>query len=117
MVIGLVNFVWSFFFLWLCPDSPVEAKFLTDREKAVVIEKVSQNSMGIKDKTFKKYQIVEAVSDITVWLLVFGGLGCGVINGGSSNFQSALIKGFGFSGLNATALQLQSGRASGRERV
>ncbi|CAK7898101.1 allantoate permease [[Candida] anglica] len=109
MVIGLLNFTWAFFFLWLCPDSPERAKFLTDREKAVVIEKVSHNNMGIKDKQFKKYQMFESLCDISVWMMAFVGLGCGVVNGGSSNFSSTLIKGFGFSGLNATALQLPTG--------
>lgn len=109
MVIGLINFTWAFFFLWLTPDSPEKAKFLTEREKAIVIEKVSHNNMGIKDKKFKKYQMFEAVCDISVWLMAFVGLACGVINGGTSNFQSALLKGFGFSGLNATALQLPTG--------
>ena len=34
---------------------------------------------------------------------------CGVINGGVSNFASSLIKGYGFSGIYATLLQLPTG--------
>lgn len=109
LIIGLMNFVWAIFFFWLCPDSPTSAKFLDEREKAILIETLSKNNMGIKDKKLKKYQIIEAASDISVWMLGLIGLGCGIINGGSSNFSSALIKGFGFNGLNATALQLPTG--------
>lgn len=109
MVIGLLNFTWAFVFLWLCPDSPERAKFLTDHEKSIVIEKVSHNNMGIKEKEFKRYQMNEALLDITVWMMALIGLACGVVNGGSSNFSLTLIRGFGFSGLNATALQLPTG--------
>ncbi|KAL7663273.1 Major facilitator superfamily (MFS) profile domain-containing protein [[Candida] zeylanoides] len=109
MVIGLLNFVWAFIFLWITPDSPERAKFLTERERAIVIEKVSHNNMGIKDTQFKKPQMWEALLDVSMWMLSLVGLACGVINGGTSNFSSALLRGFGFSGLNATALQLPTG--------
>ncbi|ABN66178.2 allantoate permease [Scheffersomyces stipitis CBS 6054] len=109
MVIGLMNFVWSLIFLWLCPDSPDKAKFLTEEERAILVKEVASNNQGLRDVKFKKHQAIEAISDVGVWILAFVGLACGVINGGSSNFSSALIKGFGFSGLQATALQLPTG--------
>ncbi|EDK45300.1 conserved hypothetical protein [Lodderomyces elongisporus NRRL YB-4239] len=109
LVIGLLNLVWSGMFLWLCPDSPERAKFLNEEEKAVLVNHIAKNNQGMKDHHFKKYQVWEALQDSVVWMLALVGLGCGVINGGSSNFASALIKGFGFSGLQATALQLPTG--------
>jgi len=109
LVIGLLNFVWSIVFLYFCPDSPENARFLTQREKLIVVDRVAKNSMGVKDTQFKPRQGLQAFTDISVLLLAFIGLGCGVVNGGSSNFQSALIKGYGFSGLSATALQLPTG--------
>ncbi|CDH13195.1 related to permease of the major facilitator superfamily [Zygosaccharomyces bailii ISA1307] len=109
LVIGLINFVWAFLFLYLTPDSPANARFLSHAEKLKVIKRVSRNQMGIKDTKFKFSQAFEALRDINSWILALIGLGCGVINGGTSNFISSLIKGFGFSGLNATALQLPTG--------
>lgn len=109
LVIGLLNLVWSVVFIWLCPDSPASASFINEREKSIVVDKISKNNMGIKDKKFRKYQVIEALSDPSVWLICLIGLSCGIINGGVSNFSSALIKGYGFSGLNATALQLPTG--------
>ncbi|KAK6457221.1 allantoate permease [Scheffersomyces xylosifermentans] len=109
LVIGLLNLVWSLIFLWLCPDAPNKAKFLTEEEKAVLVKEVASNNQGLKDAHFKKYQAMEALCDVGVWMVGVIGLGCGVINGGTSNFASALIKGYGFSGLNATALQLPTG--------
>lgn len=109
LVIGLMNFAWSIIFIVICPDNPASAKFLNRRERAILVERISTNNSGIKDSTFRKSHLIEASCDVTVWLLGIVGLCCGVVNGGTSNFSSALIKGYGFSGLNATALQLPTG--------
>ncbi|CUS22102.1 LAQU0S04e08262g1_1 [Lachancea quebecensis] len=109
LVIGLINFVWGFVFLYMAPDSPANARFLTHEEKLKVVERVSKNQMGIKDTKLKPQQALEALRDPNTIILALIGLGCGVVNGGTSNFISSLIKGFGFSGLNATLLQLPTG--------
>lgn len=109
LVIGLINFVWSIIFFWFCPDSPLGAKFLTEQERSILIKHIAKNNQGVKDQKFQKHQAVEAIKDTTVLMLGAIGLACGVINGGSSNFISALIRGFGFTGIEATALQLPLG--------
>lgn len=109
LVIGLMNFVFSIIFLIFCPNSPSSAKFLSDEEKAILIEKISRNNKGIRDKKLKKYQAYEAMKDPVVWILLISGLGCGVINGGISNFLSSIIKGYGYTGIQAVALQLPTG--------
>jgi hypothetical protein len=109
LVIGLLNFVWSLVFLWFVPDSPMNAKFLTHKQKVIAIHRVSENMMGVKNTKFKWNQALEAGLDVKVISMALIGLACGVINGGVSNFSSSLIKGFGFSGINATLLQLPTG--------
>lgn len=109
MTIGIINFVWSVVFLWIMPDSPATAKFLTHKQRVVAVHRVSNNMIGVKTKQYKPAQIREAFTDIKVLAIALIGLGCGVINGGVSNFQSSLLRGFGFSGINATLLQLPTG--------
>lgn len=109
LVIGLINFVWAFVFLLFTPDSPASAKFLTEREKTILIKHISKNNQGVKDLRFMWPHVREAVGDITVYIYGLFGLGCGIVNGGVSNFQSSLIKGFGFTGLLSTALQMPTG--------
>lgn len=109
LVIGLMNFVWAWVFLWVMPDSPSTAKFLTHKQRIVAIDRIAGNMIGVKTKEFHKSQAIEALLDIKVHCLMFIGLACGIINGGVSNFASSLIKGYGFSGLNATLLQLPTG--------
>ncbi|KAK5109880.1 hypothetical protein LTR62_006487 [Meristemomyces frigidus] len=128
LVIGLLNFVWSVVFvgppimlhcweksanlsfqLTFMPDSAANARFLTHKQRVVAVERISKNMTGVKTKQYKPKQIVEALLDIKVWLLVLIGFATGIINGGVSNFGSALIKGFGFSSIDATLLQLPNG--------
>jgi MFS family permease len=109
LVIGLVNFVWAWVFLWVMPDSPSTASFLTHKQRIVAIDRIASNMIGVKTKQFQPRQALEALLDFKIHCLVLIGLACGVINGGVSNFASALIKGFGFDGIYATLLQLPTG--------
>ncbi|CAI6340734.1 unnamed protein product [Periconia digitata] len=109
LVIGLINFVWAWIFLYIMPDSPSNARFLTHKQRLVAISRISANNIGVKTTVFRPAQALEALIDPKVHMLALIGLGCGVVNGGVSNFASSLIKGFGFSGITATLLQLPTG--------
>ncbi|KAL4806495.1 major facilitator superfamily domain-containing protein [Aspergillus unguis] len=109
LVIGLLNLVTGILFLWLVPDSPSSAKFLTHRQRVIAVQRVSENMIGVKTKQFKFKQALEITYDIKVLCILAMGIACGVINGGVSNFASSLIKGYGFDGIYATLLQLPTG--------
>ncbi|KAK5134215.1 hypothetical protein LTR08_006875 [Meristemomyces frigidus] len=109
LVIGLMNVVWSAVILIFMPDSANNARFLTHKQKVIAVDRISRNMVGTKTKQYRPAQVKEALLDIKVWSLVLIGLCTGIINGGVSNFQTALIKGFGFSGILATLLQLPAG--------
>lgn len=109
LTIGLMNLAWSVVFFFMCPDSPSNAWFLNETEKAIAVERVANNSMGIKDSTFKKSQAWEAIKDPFAYMICLCGMTCGIINGGTSNFQSSLLRGFGYSGIDATLLQIPTG--------
>ncbi|KAK5104914.1 hypothetical protein LTS08_001185 [Lithohypha guttulata] len=65
--------------------------------------------IGVKTKQYKLPQVTEAFTDVKVLLIALIGVATGVINGGIANFASALIRGYGFSGISATLLQLPTG--------
>lgn len=44
--------LWFYF-----PDSPVEARFLTEEEKVLAIKRVAEAKLGVKNRTFKWYQV------------------------------------------------------------
>ncbi|KAJ6145352.1 hypothetical protein N7470_009247 [Penicillium chermesinum] len=109
LTIGLLNFVCGCIFLLVVPDSPGAATFLTHRQRVIAVRRVAENMIGVKTKQIKMGQALESFYDIKVLCCAGIGIACGVINGGVSNFASALIKGFGFSGIYATLLQLPTG--------
>ncbi|KAJ5774726.1 hypothetical protein N7457_009622 [Penicillium paradoxum] len=109
LTIGLLNFAAGCLFLWLMPDSPSTARFLTHRQRVVAVQRVAENMIGVKTREIKPRQALEILYDFRVLCYAAIGIACGVINGGSSNFASALIKGFGFSGIYTTLLQLPTG--------
>lgn len=109
LTIGLLNIACGCVFLWLMPDSPSSAKFLTHKQRIVAVQRVADNMIGVKTKQIKLHQALEVLYDVQVLCCAGMAVSCGIINGGVSNFASSLIKGYGFSGIYATLLQLPTG--------
>ena len=109
LVIGALTFVYGIGFLIYMPDSPKNARFLTEREKAIAIHRIAVNGTGVKNIKVKKYQIYEALLDPKLYFLAMFQLAVGIINGGVTNFSTSLIKGFGYDGIMATLLNLPGG--------
>jgi MFS transporter, ACS family, allantoate permease len=63
---GLTLLVAVAFWIWF-PDNPTNARFLTDEEKIIAVERIRSNNAGIENKTWKRSQFIEAVLDWKVW--------------------------------------------------
>lgn len=61
--IGLAAFL-------LLPDTPMQAKWLTDNEKTELLKHVSVNQTGIENEHFKLSHLVELFTDIQIWLMI-----------------------------------------------
>ncbi|GAA5932491.1 uncharacterized protein JCM15063_001242 [Sporobolomyces koalae] len=108
-LLGGLAFIVGFAVLIWLPDSPATAKFLTEREKLIALERVRDNQTGTRNRTFKWYQAREAVTDVKTWLIVFLTMLSCIPNGGLSAFNSILIKGFGYNSRDALLLNLPEG--------
>lgn len=75
MALGVV----LFFFL---PDSPLNARFLTQEERVLAIERIRSNNSGIGNKKFKWYQVREALLDPLTWLYCLYAAAINTLNGG-----------------------------------
>lgn len=108
LICGGFTVLWSVVvFLWL-PDTPLNAKFLSDRERAVAIERVRQNRTGIKSTEFKWSQVAEAFRDPQVWIFAFyQGISMMLNIGGS--FLPLIIRDMDFTGIQTTLLTLPVG--------
>lgn len=106
IICGLCTTLLGISLWWLLPDSPMEATFLTEREKSVAVQRVKANQTGIKNAHQKKYQIVEALRDVKVWLLALAVFFQNMTNGLQNSFTGLIIKGFGYSTYQTILLQL-----------
>jgi ACS family allantoate permease-like MFS transporter len=73
----IIMAIWTFFtgclFLYIFPDNPTSARFLTHEEKIKVVKRIKDNQNGIETKVFKKHQFIEAMLDSKTWLFFLFG--------------------------------------------
>ena len=96
LVTGLLTSAVGCIFLFLMPDSQLNARFLSKDDRRLAIERVRINEQGIGNKHFKMYQLKEALADPMTWAFAFYACTADIPNGGISNFFSQLIVSFGY---------------------
>ncbi|KAL6802701.1 MFS general substrate transporter [Trichoderma sp. SZMC 28013] len=109
LVLGLAAVVWSFFIAILLPDSPMKAKCYSEEDKRLMVERVRHNETGIQNKKYKKYQIIEALTDPLVWCCVLLITVANLVIGGLGVFSNLIIEQFGFTLLQTQLLNIAQG--------
>ena len=94
---GVITIFFGFLFLLLIPDSQLNARWLTEEDRVLAIERVRVNQQGIGNKHFKAHQFKETLQDPMTWAFVLFTVVFNIPNGGLTNFFSLLIESFGFS--------------------
>ncbi|KAH7887815.1 MFS general substrate transporter [Phlebopus sp. FC_14] len=102
IVVGIVVLIWL-------PDSPVHARMLTQEERIAALERVRNDQGGTENKTFKKEQIKEALTDVRTWLIVLSTVLTSIPNGALSNFSNIIIKSFGYTSKQTLILSTPGG--------
>jgi hypothetical protein len=93
------------FILWFfLADGPSNAKWLKAQYRSLAVARVATNGTGIKTTKFNVKQGLSALYDIKAWMLALAMFGSSVPNGVLTNFSGPIIKGLGFSTLNAALL-------------
>lgn len=64
---GLLTVAYAFVVLFLMPDSPMKAKYLTERERFIAVERLRANQMGIQSGEWKWEQVWETLIDFKTW--------------------------------------------------
>ncbi|KAI1762030.1 MFS general substrate transporter [Hypoxylon sp. FL1150] len=96
LVTGFFTAFMGGLFLYLMPDSQLNARFLTEQERVMAVERIRVNQQGVGNKHFKWYQCKEALTDPMIWAFVLYSVIFSIPNGGVSNYFSQLIVSFGF---------------------
>lgn len=108
LICGGFTVAWSVVVWLFLPDSPLNAKFLDERQRSIAIERLRGNRTGIKSSQFKWYQAREALRDPQVWMITLWAGISNLLNIGGS-FLPLIIQEMGFSGLTTTLLTLPVG--------
>ncbi|KAL4806608.1 MFS general substrate transporter [Aspergillus unguis] len=109
LVLGAFSLLWAVVLWTFLPDSPVQAWWLTDREKFICLQRVRENNTGMEDKTVKWYQVRECLFDIKTWLLALFAVAQNIPNGGLVTFSAIIVNGLGYSRLVTTVLGIPTG--------
>lgn len=109
LIIGALCCIWGIVLYIFLPDSPVTAPLLTHKERRWAVERLRNDQTGVENKHLKRYQVIEAFKDVKLYLFFTLGVVGNIPNGGISNFGTIIIKGFGFSTLVTTLMQVPYG--------
>ena len=91
------------------PEGPHDAKFLTEEERVVAIERLRSSQLGTRCQKIKWHQIQEALLDVKVWMItVMMGIAY-VINGAISGFGPLIVSTFGWSAYDSLLWQMPLG--------
>ncbi|KAL9942783.1 hypothetical protein D7B24_004172 [Verticillium nonalfalfae] len=105
VVIGVATFL-------LLPDTPMKARWMTDGEKVALLKHVSVNQTGITDKTFRPKQILEALADPQIYLMVLAVVLLSVSSGVVTTYSATLIRNLGYTPKKAALMNMPSGVVS-----
>ncbi|KAK8014293.1 transporter [Apiospora arundinis] len=108
-ITGAMTVLWAFIIGIFLPDSPVKAKFVEPREKAIAIERLRADQTGIENKRFSRSQMIESFTDPKTWLMCLFHLTISIPNGGLTNFAPLVIKGLGYTSQRSTLLMMPTG--------
>lgn len=113
LVMGLITIVYGAMVMWLLPDNPISAEFLTDNEKRLVLEHIRNNQTGTENKTFKREQIMELLfKDKHTWPMFFLTVISMIPTGAVNTFSVTIISSFGFTAQESALVQMPVGAST-----
>ena len=109
LIFGAITIIYGSFLFYYLPDSPLNARWLTEEQRAMAVERVRSNRTGIDSSVWKWSQFKECIFDVQCWILVLIFFLDDIPAGGVASFGSIVVKGFGFSRLYSTLLLVPLG--------
>jgi ACS family allantoate permease-like MFS transporter len=103
IITGVLTLITAILFFFLFPDSPTSAWFLTIDERAKAVQRIKENQTGVENKSFKKEQMIEALTDKKTWLFALFAALANVPNSLTNQLQ-IIVSSFGFTPLQTTLL-------------
>ncbi|KAL8708412.1 MAG: hypothetical protein Q9220_006702 [cf. Caloplaca sp. 1 TL-2023] len=112
IVLGLVTVIIGFVTFFFLPDTPMQARFLSQPEKVMLLKHVAVNQTGIRNKHYKLSQALEVLRDMQLWLMVLLTILISISSGVITTYSATLIRNFGYKPPTAALLNMPSGIVS-----
>lgn len=110
IAIAIVSFISAIIIFIFLPDSPTQARWASEEEKVKLVERVRANNQGLKQKKFKKEQVIEAFTDPYSLCLFFLPFFQTLVIGGVNKFNNLLLnQAFHFDVLQSQLLNIPLG--------
>ncbi|KAK4204650.1 major facilitator superfamily domain-containing protein [Triangularia verruculosa] len=106
---GLLTVVYAVVVLTFMPDSPMEAKYLTDREKVIAVERLRANQMGVSSGKWRWDHVWESLMDLKTWCWFVIIIAISIVSGGIGTFGSLIVKSFGYTKFEAILFNIPFG--------
>ena len=90
-------------------DDPHSAKWLSDRDRLIVLARLKENNAGVVERRFKKEQVWEALKDFNTWSNAFFVGASGIPNTAFAGFATIIIADLGYTKFNALLLTIPIG--------
>ncbi|OTA68496.1 MFS general substrate transporter [Hypoxylon sp. EC38] len=106
---GVLTVIFGIVFLVFMPDSPMEAKYLNERERIIAVERLRANQMGVASRQWKWDHVKETFTDFKTLLWFILIVAISIASGGISTFGNLILKDFGFTNFNAILFSMPTG--------
>ncbi|WRT66019.1 uncharacterized protein IL334_002970 [Kwoniella shivajii] len=95
LVCGLIAVVLAIPTFFLFPGHPTKARWLSDDQKYVALERIRMNNTGTQSTTFKWSQVKECFLDPKSWICMINIFCISLVSGGITTFGPLILQGFG----------------------
>jgi len=109
LIVGAICSAWAVVLFILVPDSPYSTHWFTRTERLIIVSRKRDDQSGPDRRQWNSSQALEAFVDPKIWLFFLFGFTANVPNGGTSNFGTLIVKGFGFNTFQTTLMQIPYG--------
>ncbi|KAI0468439.1 MFS general substrate transporter [Xylaria cf. heliscus] len=106
---GVLTVLFGITFLVLMPDSPMEAKYMSEREQLIAVERLRANQMGVASRKWRWDHALETLLDLKTWLWFLIMTSISIASGGIGTFGNLIVKDFGYTNFNAILFNIPFG--------
>ncbi|KAI0096915.1 MFS general substrate transporter [Nemania sp. FL0031] len=106
---GVLTTLYGITFLFFMPDSPMEAKYLSEREQLIAVERLRANQMGVASRKWRWDHALETLLDLKTWLWFLIMTSISIASGGIGTFGNLIVKDFGYTNFNAILFNIPFG--------